>query len=86
VWKPQRQVANVPAGCTLRIQAASPFRLRWTQDEWRTSQDIASSDSGLGIGFVDIAVDRGQQAPLRFTFFWTGRGEWEGRDYAVGVR
>ena len=86
VWKPQRQVASVPAGCTLRIQASAPFRLRWTQDEWRTSRDTASGDSGLGIGFVDIAVDRGQQAPLRFTFFWTERGEWEGRDYAVSVR
>lgn len=47
------------------------------------------------IFFVDIPVSMQQQAPLRFTFFWTGSacfpffyceaGRWEGRDYEVSV-
>ena len=27
----------------------------------------------------------GQKAPVRFTFFWTAVGRWEGRDFQVGV-
>ena len=30
IWKFNRQVRSLPAGGTLRIQAASPFRLHWT--------------------------------------------------------
>ena len=26
-----------------------------------------------------------QRAPIRFTFFWTSKGSWEGRDYMVEV-
>jgi glucoamylase len=96
VWKPVRQVRSVRRGDTLRIQAPAAFRLRWTRDEWQTWQDTASRDSGLDIAFVDIPVDRAQQAPVRFTFFWgadadhttfkRSAGQWEGRDYAVEVR
>jgi hypothetical protein len=42
-------------------------------------------EAASGPEFVDVQVPREQQAPLRFTFFWTDRGCWEGRDYEVGV-
>ena len=83
VWTFSRQPRVVPPGSTLRIMAASPFRLRWTRDEWRTQEDTPSTPTALGLAFVDIAVPTAQQAPLRFTFFWPGRAQWEGRDYRV---
>jgi glucoamylase len=96
IWKPTRQVRAMKRGETLRIQAPARFRLRWTQDEWRTATDTVSTDSRLGIHFVDLAVSSGQSSPVRFTFFWLEsvsfplfqrqRERWEGRDYAVEVR
>jgi glucoamylase len=86
VWKPIRQVVQVPALNVLRIQAPAPFRLHWSQDEWQTFLDTESKSSGLGIDYVDIPVAEGQRAPLRFTFFWTGNERWEARDYEVRVR
>ncbi len=83
VWKPNRQVRQVSAGQVLRVQAPVPFRLRWTMEEWRNWQDTVSRASGLGIHFVDLPVRQGQQAPVRFTFFWTDTERWEGRDYGV---
>jgi len=83
VWTLSRQPRVVPGGSTLRIMAASPFRLRWTRDEWRTQEDTPSTPTALGLAFVDIAVPTAQQAPLRFTFFWPARAQWEGRDYQV---
>jgi hypothetical protein len=34
---------------------------------------------------VDIQVPPAQRAPVRFTFFWTVAGRWEGRDFQVGT-
>jgi glucoamylase len=85
VWKPNRQVREVMTGQLLRIQAPAAFRLRWTADEWQTFQDTNSNASGLGIHFVDIPISKEQRAPIRFTFFWTDGGRWEGMDYKVEI-
>ena len=85
IWKHNRQVRSLTAGGTLRIQAAASFRLRWSADEWQHAEDTQATASGFGPEFVDIPVPLGQRAPIRFTFFWPGSGNWEGRDYQVVV-
>lgn len=85
IWKPNRQPRTVARDSTLRIQAPASFRLRWTRDEWQDMTDTASSPTALGIEFVDIPISSSQQAPIRFTFFWTLTNRWEGRDYEVAV-
>ncbi|MBI1872776.1 MAG: glucan 1,4-alpha-glucosidase, partial [Acidobacteria bacterium] len=85
IWKPNRQARAVRRGHTLRIQAPAAFRLHWTRDEWQDVTDTTSSPTALGIEFVDIPVSSSQQAPIRFTFFWTRANRWEGRDYDVAV-
>jgi len=85
VWKHNRQVMRIRSGCTLRVQGSAPFRLHWTNDEWRTAQDTVSEGTALGIDFVDIPISAEQRAPVRFTFFWTRSNSWEGRDYLVEV-
>ena len=71
---------------TLRIQAATPFRLRWTADEWSVVNDTTSTPTALGIEFVDIPIVLLQAAPIRFTFFWPAEERWEGRDFAIAVK
>ena len=83
VWKLTRQPRSVAPGGVLRIQASAPFRLHWTNDGWTTAQDTLSSSTALAIDWVDITIPRHQQAPVQFTFFWTMKNEWEGRDYRV---
>jgi glucoamylase len=85
IWKFNRQPQTMPSGWLLRIQAVRAFRLRWTLDEWVHPTDSASTPTSLGVHFVDIAVPRGQRAPVRFTFFWPADSRWEGRDFAVAV-
>jgi glucoamylase len=86
IWKPNRQVRVVKRGYKLRVQVPAPFRLHWTDDEWRTVKDTPSVATTLGIEFFDIPIAAGQKAPIRFTFFWTVSNSWEGRDYMVEVR
>jgi glucoamylase len=85
IWKFNRQVRSVRRGGILRIQAASSFRLHWTCDEWKQSNDTNSASVGTGHEYADIRVAPGQKAPVRFTFHWRSIGRWEGRDFQVGI-
>jgi glucoamylase len=85
VWKPTRQVRRVQRGYVLRVQVPPSFRLHWSDDEWQTVKDTSSAPTTLGVEFVDIPILKAQRAPIRFTFFWTASGRWEGRDYMVSV-
>ena len=85
IWKLNRQVRSVPAGGILRIQTAAPFRLHWTRDEWQTRTDTDSTPIETGHFFADIRVPGQQRGPVWFTFYWTATGDWDGRDFQVGV-
>jgi len=85
IWKHNRQVPEVREGFILRIQAGAPFRLRWSRDDWGTVEDSRSTPTSLGIEYFDIAIPPQESGLIRFTFFWTDAGRWEGRDFEVAV-
>jgi glucoamylase len=85
IWAPNYPARTVGKGETLRVQAAQPFRLHWSPDDWETVRETPSTPTSIGMEFVDLPVPAGQQAPLRFTFFWTAEGRWEGKDSVVRV-
>jgi glucoamylase len=85
IWKAFRQISEVAEGDTLRIQAAEPFLLHWSSDGWATSNNLNSSDTSLGIHFVDLPTSQRRYKALQFTFYWKERDRWEGRDYLVRV-
>jgi glucoamylase len=86
IWKHGRQPAEVGEGAVLRIQAGEPFLLHWTRDDWATAEDRRSEPTSLGIHFADIAPPHRGGGTIRFTFFRTEGGSWEGKDYEVAVR
>ena len=85
VWKINRQVRRISAGGLLRVQASSQFVLHWSNDEWKTVQDTASTPTSVGVEFFDIQVAATQAAPLVFTFYWPLDGNWQGVNYQVDV-
>ncbi len=85
IWKPIRQPRSIPAGRPLRVQAASPFCLRWTDDEWAGIHDTDSIPTSLGINYIDIPTSASSASPIKFTFFWTTSGKWEEQDYVVDL-
>ena len=86
IWKHNRRVREVREGRVLRIQAGAPFLLRWTRNDWGSVEDSHSTPTALGIEYVDIPTRPRQGGRIRFTFFWTEAGTWEGRDFEVAVR
>ncbi|MDG6922355.1 MAG: glucan 1,4-alpha-glucosidase, partial [Nitrososphaerota archaeon] len=85
LWKPNRQPRAVRRGFIFRVQAPSSFRLHWTSNEWKQTNDTLSTQTALAIKYVDIPVLPSQESPIRFTFYWTNENRWEGRDYEVSV-
>jgi glucoamylase len=83
VWKPNHRTDRAPAGSTLRVIAAEPFRLRWSSDGWRNVQETPSTPTRLGVAYADLSMGESPGTPMRFTLYWPARDAWEGRDYAV---
>jgi glucoamylase len=86
IWKHNRQVSAVRQGFMLRIQAETPFLLHWTRNEWGTAEDSRSTTTSFGIDYLDIPILPRQVGRIRFTFFWTDAGRWEGKDFEVAVQ
>ena len=85
VWKFNRQVAVIPAGSTLRIQAARGFVLHWGRGEWSNPTDTLAQETAIGISFVDLPTSADDRSPVRFTFMWRDEKRWEGRDFTVAL-
>ena len=85
IWKFNWRTRAVGRGSTLRVLAQAAFVLRWTGDEWRSVHDTPSVATAVGIEFADVAVPLDQEAPVQFTFLWTGPAKWEGQDFTVAI-
>jgi glucoamylase len=85
IWKPNRRIRTIRAGMTLRIQAPAPFQLRWSQNEWSTTQETTATATALNIYYADLPPMTAESGSSRFTFFWLADDRWEGRDYQITV-
>ncbi len=83
-WRFNQKARAVPADLPLRIEALAPASVHWSADGWATTQDIATTDTGLGVHIADLPT-RGLPAGTRvtFTFFWPDANRWEGVDFDV---
>jgi len=86
VWKFNRQVKEVAPGVTLRVLAHRPFVLHWCLGDWSNINDTDSRATVIGVHYVDIAVPKGQPAPVKFTFRWLDDNRWEGKDFEVAIK
>ena len=85
IWKFNRQVRSIPAGGTLRIQAASPFRLRWTSTNGSKPMTRIPRPSGPAMSMWTSELPAGADGSRSLHLFLDDRGRWEGRDFQVGI-
>ena len=84
-WLPKHPIREARKNHTLRICAPEPFRLRWSVNGWTTWQDCDSRASGIGSEYFDVKQSD-FKTQVAFTFFWTERNEWEGRNFQVSAK
>jgi glucoamylase len=84
VWRFNHKIRSIPSGKNLRIETLVPAVIHWSADEWRTVQDVATHDVGLGMHIADLSTEglpEGEQ--IKFTFRWPEADRWEGKDFTV---
>jgi glucoamylase len=61
----------------------SPFRLRWTIDNWAAQQDSDSHPTTIGAEYVDVPTPSDKPSQIEFTFYWPQSQSWEGKNFQV---
>ena len=85
-WRTNHKCRRLVAGQTLRIELRSPALIHWSTDAWQSVVDSRTSDSRLGIHYVDLPTSSlSAGSSLVFTILWEAESRWEGVDYTVAV-
>ncbi|HVX25992.1 MAG TPA: hypothetical protein VHB70_06605, partial [Parafilimonas sp.] len=85
VWRFNLQRKNISTDKNLRIEVLENAEIVWTDDDWKTSNKIATTNPGIDIFFADIPTRNKKDCKIEFTFFWTKTNNWENRNYIVVV-
>ena len=86
IWTSRTPISAIRERQIVRICLTGPARVHFGTDGWRRVADLVTIDSGLGLHYADMPTEqltRGQQ--IDFTFEWSKKGNWEGRDYAIEI-
>ena len=86
IWSFNHKLRSADHDKYLRIETYEPARLHWSADDWASVHDSDMAGEGLGVyayQFAPGSLKAG--ATLKFTFFYSSAGRWEGRDFSVIV-
>ncbi|MGH9498321.1 MAG: glucan 1,4-alpha-glucosidase [Terriglobales bacterium] len=85
-WRFNNKCRTMPPGKQLRLVLPAPAMVHWSFDDWKTTHDLESVDTGLGACVADLPSD---QLPVGrtivFTLYWLQEQRWEGTDFSVAV-
>jgi glucoamylase len=85
-WRFNNKSRTLPRGKTLRLLLMESARVHWSFNNWQTSQDTDSTDSGWNLQYVDLPTEALMaDHRIAFTFFWKPSARWEGQNYQVIV-
>jgi len=85
-WRFNNKARTIPQGKTLRISLPSPALVHWSFNNWWTTRDTDTVDTGLGLQVADLPsqmLEDGEQ--IVFTFYWKDEQRWEGVNFRVAV-
>ena len=85
-WRFEQPCRVLPNGHTLRIEVFAKAVVHWSDDDWRTSHEMRTTDTTLGLHYADLKCDDSASAgKLQFTFYWPDSERWEGKNYEVEI-
>ena len=85
-WRFNNKCQNAPQGKILRLLLRLPALVRWSFDDWQSTCDTRTRDTGLATHVADLPSDRlASGSHIVFTFYWLQEQRWEGLDFRVVV-
>jgi glucoamylase len=86
IWRFNHKISAMTAGRRLRIQTLAPAIVHWSVDDWATTHDTPSRDTGLGEFVTDLPTESLEPgAAVVLTFHWPAASKWEGRNFRIVV-
>jgi glucoamylase len=83
-WRFNNKASSMPQGKILRLVLLSPSMVHWSFNGWMNTEDTNTTDTGLGVYFVDLpTTELPVGARVCFTFYWSEADKWEGADFEV---
>jgi glucoamylase len=84
IWTFAHQPPRMQSGKSLRLITDSPATIRWTFDDWKTSNDSETAETPIGLFYADLPVAKLKSgSKVVFTFQW--KDKWEGRNFMVEI-
>jgi glucoamylase len=85
-WRVNAKIKMVVKGRGLRLELPEPAKVRWSSDNWRAANDMATTATGFGTHICDLPTQalRADETVV-FTMFWSDRNTWEGENFEVRV-
>jgi glucoamylase len=86
LWNFNYPFKTILEGKIVRLHLDYPFKVRWTNDDWKNYDDVEASTNRLNVWYVDLPTDRHtQKTRFKFTLFWTLSQKWEGDDFEIEI-
>jgi glucoamylase len=86
VWCVNNKPRWLEQGKDLRIALAEPALIHWSREGWRTSADMPTRDTGLGLHVADLETAHlAIGTEIVFTIRWSRDERWDGTDYRVPI-
>jgi glucoamylase len=86
IWRFNHKRRTIPAGQILRLELSESAAIRWSSDNWHTTQGLPTRDTGLGLHVADL--DTSKLAPgseLEFTFYQPDKGQEQEENFTVFI-
>lgn len=86
IWTRTQQRRRMRTGKDLRIDCARPAVVEWTVDDWASTRQMPTRDSGLGVHFAVLPVqDNGPETRIRFRLAKPNREDVSAHEFQVVV-
>jgi glucoamylase len=85
-WRVNAKIKNVVRGRRLRLELPEPAKVRWSSNNWRVVNDMATTATGFGTHICDLPTQNLRiDETVVFTMYWSDRKTWEGENFEVRV-
>ncbi len=85
-WSFGERCRWIPPGKNLRIELDGPATVHWSADAWKSSFDIKTRNTNLGLHVADLETNRlSIGTKVLFTFRYPETDQWEKTDFNVIV-
>jgi glucoamylase len=86
IWRFDWPCTTISSEKILRIEVLTAASVQWSTDNWKTSSDTDTKDTGLGLHVADIDLENVDSKEIKFTFFWKDSNRKENKDFVVEIK